>query len=59
MGYKANDNEFYSHAASIMPIGWHCFGAFCSILVHFCIVLVHVLAMLAACDMLLYVLPCC
>jgi len=20
MGYKANDNEFYSHAASIMPI---------------------------------------
>jgi len=20
MGYKANDNEFYSHAASIMPV---------------------------------------
>jgi hypothetical protein len=49
MSYRANANDCCSYAASIVPIGLHCFGAFCIIVVQSCIVLVHVLAMLPAC----------
>jgi hypothetical protein len=38
-----------------VPIRWHCFGAFCAIVVHLCIVLVHAAT---CCDMLRHVAIC-